>query len=170
MRRIAPLLLGFLVWIGCDDDSLNIVYRVPPEVEPIVQKFISEGKSRGLNLETDNLIVELTSPVENGGQFVCGVTFGEIIDIPQNRIEIDTQCLAWRHSDESREVLIYHELGHALLLRHHRTDKLPNNDFSSIMFGTRWNIDDFYIFDHTKRDYYIDELFDPTTPVPAWAE
>lgn len=173
MRKIIPLLLLFssFLWFSCDDETpIQIIYEVPDEVEPIVQKFIGEAKDHGIDLEVNNLIVELTTPVQNGGQFVCGVTFGEIINITQNRIELDTQCLAWRHSDVSREVLVYHELGHALLLRHHRTDKLPNFDFASMMFGSSWNIDDFYIFDLTKRDYYIDELFDPTTPVPAWAE
>ena len=170
MRLFIPLFLITFCFACNDDSATPIVYDVPNEVEPFVQKFIEEGKARGVNLSIDNLIVELTAPVENNGQFVCGVTYGEVIGLPQNRIEIDTQCLAWRHSEISQEVLIFHELGHAILLRQHRTDKLPNFDFASIMVSSTWNIDDFYIFDLTKRAYYIDELFDSNTPVPDWAE
>lgn len=169
--RIIILLILLSFCFSCNDEgNTPIIYDVPPEVEPFVQKFIEEGKARGVNLNIDNLIVELTAPVENNGVFVCGVTYGEVIGLPQNRIEIDTQCLAWRHSEVSQEVLVFHELGHAILLRQHRTDQLPNFDWSSIMVSSNWNIDDFYIFDLTKREYYIDELFDESTPTPDWAD
>ncbi|MGB0523784.1 MAG: hypothetical protein ACPGJS_12530 [Flammeovirgaceae bacterium] len=169
LPKLVPILF-LLTWsMACNDDQQTpIRYDVPDEVEPFVQKFIEEGKERGVDLVVDNLVVELTSPVENNGQFVCGVTFGPVINLPQNYIEIDTQCLAWRHSEVSREILVFHELGHALLLRPHRTDLLPNFDFASIMVSSTWNIDDFYTFDLTKREYYMDELFDPSTPVPDW--
>lgn len=170
MKKIVPLLLLFMVLGSCDDDSTDIIYNVPDEVQPFIDKFIEEATNRGQELKIDNLIVELTSPVENAGQFVCGVTYGEVVNLPQNLIQIDTQCLAWRHSELSKEVLVFHELGHAILLRQHRTDRLPNFDFASIMLSSSWNIDDFYVFDLTKREYYIDELFDPSTPVPDWGD
>ena len=172
MRKIIPLLFLISLLIGCGSDGYveAIIYDVPEEVQPYVDQFIAEAKAHGQEIVIDNLIIELTTPVENGGQFVCGVTYGEIIGQTQNRIVIDTECLAWRHSDRSREILVFHELGHAILFRNHRTDKLPNNDFASIMVGTTWNIDDFYIFDTEKRQYYIDELFDSSTPIPDWAE
>jgi len=170
MKKIITVLLLLVVLMSCDDEEDNLIYNVPTEVQPFVDAFVAEAAARGQTIETDNLIVELTAPVENGGQFVCGVTFGPIVNVAQNLVQIDTQCLAWRHSEISREVLMFHELGHALLLRHHRTDQLPNFDFASIMVSSTWNIDDFYIFDLTKREYYIDELFDPDTPIPEWAQ
>ena len=170
MKTIIPLLLLFTILFSCDDDAPAILYDVPEEVQPFVDKFIEEANNRGQTIEINNLIVELTSPVENAGQAVCGVTYGEVVNLPQNLVQIDTQCLAWRHSEVSKEVLIFHELGHAILLRQHRTDRLPNFDFASIMVSANWNIDDFYVFDLTKREYYIDELFDPSTPVPDWAD
>jgi len=68
-------------------------------------------------------------------------------------------------------VLVFHELGHAILLREsHRNDRFQSSDYASIMVSESWLLDDFYIQDLTKRAYYIDELFDPATPAPDWAE
>ena len=170
IKKIFPFLCLILSLSACDDEEMDIIYRVPDEVQPFVDQFLVEARNRGQDLKIDNLIVELTSPVENAGQSVCGVTYGEVVNLPQNLIQIDTQCLAWRHSEVSKEALIFHELGHAILFRQHRTDRLPNFDFASIMVSANWNIDDFHVFDLTKRDYYIDELFDASTPVPDWAE
>ncbi|MCS6832652.1 MAG: hypothetical protein NZ521_03675, partial [Flammeovirgaceae bacterium] len=88
----------------------------------------------------------------------------------QNIIRIDTQCLAWRYNDTSREVLIFHELGHAILLRFHDNSRLPNGAWKTLMTGTRWSIFDFYITEPSRRDYYIDELFNPNTPTPDWGQ
>lgn len=155
-----------------EPDSPTTVYQVPPSVEPYVQRFLLEAQKRGKNFQIDNLIVKLSDqPIEpTPGQYSCGITTGKITKQHQNIIRIDTQCLAWRYNDTSREVLIFHELGHAILLRFHDNSRLPNGAWKTLMTGTRWSIFDFYITEPSRRDYYIDELFNPNTPTPDWGQ
>ncbi len=63
---------------------------------------------------------------------------------------------------------MFHELGHMVLDRFHRDDRLPNNSYASLMVsrGTAG----FYVGNAAnRRTYYLDELFDEETPVPGWA-
>jgi hypothetical protein len=138
----------------------------------MVDLFVQEGSKRGKSLTINNLIIKLSDePIETSpNQFSCGITNGEITGEMQNIVQIDTQCLAWRYSEVSKEILIFHELGHAILLRHHDNSKLPNGDWKSMMTGTSWSIFDYYIFNPQKREYYLDELFNSSTPVPEWAK
>ncbi len=126
-----------------------------------------------MDLVIDNLIVELTTPVDIDSRPVCGKATGEVVGGRQNIVTLDIECQAWRNGGESREILVFHELGHAILkIPNHRDSNLPNGAFKSIMFGTSgWSVNSaFYINDLTKREYYLDELFDETTPVPDWAK
>ena len=76
------------------------------------------------------------------------------------------------------EVLIFHELGHCVLGRLHQNDYLPNGDPKSLMIQNE--LDQYAcVYDLSgdndcnnlfKREYYLDELFDPTTPTPDWAQ
>lgn len=61
---------------------------------------------------------------------------------------------------DRREALIYHELGHCLLGRHH-TKKLKNGRPISLMYPNDLsNKDQIYYLQHKKQ--YIDELFQVT--------
>lgn len=177
MKSILPIFLLLTFLVSCSDNSEELApirYEVPAEVEPLVQEFIAEAKKRGLNLVIDNLIVELTTPVTiNSTEPACGKATGEVVGGRQNIITLNIECQAWRNGGESREILVFHELGHAILkIRNHRDGILPNGAFKSILFGgSGWNVNSaFYINDLTKREYYLDELFDETTPVPDWAK
>ncbi|GAB4342688.1 MAG: hypothetical protein OHK0038_22630 [Flammeovirgaceae bacterium] len=166
------LVIGLVASCKDKNETEPIKYEVPAQVEPIVERFKEEALKRGKSLIINNLIVKLSNePIEpSPNQFSCGITFGEITGLKQNLIQIDTQCLAWRHSEVSKEILIFHELGHAILLRHHDDSKLPNGDWKTIMTGQNWSIFDYYIFNPEKRNYYLDELFNPATPIPDWAK
>jgi hypothetical protein len=69
-----------------------------------------------------------------------------------------------------KEDLIFHELGHGLLKRDHLNSTLENGDWKSIMCGgtkvnnRSWNIN----YRGIRRNYYIDELFNESTPAPAF--
>lgn len=174
MKKLLPLFLFLTLLSACSDDSDELTptkYEVPAEVEPFVQSFIAEAKKRNLDLVINNLIVELTTPVNIGSRPVCGKATGE--GGRQNVITLDIECQAWRNGGEAREILVFHELGHAILkIRDHRDSTLPNGAYKSILFGGEgWSVNSaFYINDLTKREYYLDELFDETTPVPDWAK
>lgn len=62
----------------------------------------------------------------------------------------------WQNAtDIEKEMLVFHELGHCVLLRGHRDDNDSWGHPNSVM---RWKVFDSWIYE-TNRDYYIEELF-----------
>ncbi len=159
-----------LIACSTEDEDFQPVYDVPIQFEPYVNAFFTLAQERGVDLEQHNLIIRFEDNLEVNNQPVCGTSEGPLNDEEQHLILIDEQCLAWRNSDESREILIFHELGHVYLERLHDDTVFPSGDYKSIMFGGNWNILKFYTQDQFKRDYYINELFNPLEPSPAWAD
>ncbi len=152
-------------------------YRVPAEVEPFVRAFREEALKRGKTVETDNLIVEFGP---TSGDEVCGQSILAAGKTP--RIVLNPGSLCWQGvSQEEKEGLVFHELGHCLLGRLHRTDQLPNGAFASLMNGRDVAVYAICQYDlsgtngvgcdkRPRRTYYVDELFDEKTPVPTWAK
>lgn len=174
MKHILIAIIALLGFISCDKEAptpaqSTIEQSIPIAVQPYVDKLVEQGRQRGYDIPTDNLIVELTGAVQSGNDFVCASTWGTVISQEQNLIRIDTQCVSWRYGGLEREILVIHELGHALLERFHREGRFPSGDWVSLM-SSDWNIGDFYALDPDKESYYFDELFDESTPVPDWAE
>ena len=64
---------------------------------------------------------------------------------------------------------MFHELGHAFLSRGHDNGKLPKGGWKSLMST---GMLDYYAVDSLsyKRNYYLDELFDISTPSPWWGK
>lgn len=149
-------------------------YSVPAEVEPYVQRFRDELQKRGQTGATDNLVIAFGQL--QGGDF-CGQCLLESGQTPRITLNADSNC--WRStSDNERECLIFHELGHCLLNRNHRTDRFPNKAYVSLM-----NPDDRAVYatcaypignddcdKRPRRNYYLDELIDPATPAPPWGK
>jgi hypothetical protein len=165
---MAAVMLVF--FSACKEESPTI-FLIPAEVNSYLERFKQEAQSRNVELETDNLIVYLSdSAIINNGNYVCGLANGTLTGELQNVIRIDTQCLAWRHSPEAREILLFHEFAHVFLERLHTDATLPNGEWKSIMTSQTWLVTDFYVNDPIKREYYLDELFDEMTEVPEWGK
>ncbi|MEM6804053.1 MAG: putative metallopeptidase [Bacteroidota bacterium] len=139
-------------------------YDVELEFQEYVDRFIAEAAARGQEIDfTDSgLSIQFRDAVskESGGVCYLG----------QHRIEIEK--FFWDDAnDAQREGLIFHELGHCELDRRHRNDLLPNGEWLSRMRGDpipdgqTVPVNTF----GTRREYYVDELFDRATPVPDWA-
>ncbi|GAB5522050.1 MAG: hypothetical protein RhofKO_43010 [Rhodothermales bacterium] len=144
------------------------------EVNRYVARFIDEAEERGFSLRDS--VEALTIHVEpylvfEGRQFCGYVPVDEERDVYTRDLYIGTNPTCWtRRSAEEREALVFHELGHAILDRFHTDTRLPNGDLASIMATATTDFDKLYDDDtRFKRDYYVDELFDPSTPVPDWA-
>lgn len=175
MRPAPFLFLTIVALLSCQRSQPEpepAQYSVPAEVEPYVQRFRDETKKRGQTLPTDNLIITF-GPTQ--GSDVCGQCLLESGKTP--RITISTDAYCWRSASENeRECLVFHELGHCLLNRGHRTERFPNNAYVSLM-----NPDDRAVYatcaypigndacdKRPRRDYYLDELVNPAAPTPVW--
>jgi hypothetical protein len=72
------------------------------------------------------------------------------------------------YTDMQKEVLMFHEIGHALLGRVHTNERLPDcSSFKSIM-----NENSLTVYTNSsieRREYYVDELLDAFAEYPSWA-
>lgn len=152
--------------LSCKDRSVK-VYEVPKEVQPYVSSFLAEAGKRGHRLVIDDLIVTykfnlLSSSTQAAG--LCRRRFGHT-----PMIFIDTTSPNWKASNYSREQLVFHELCHCILERGHNNDTLLNGNRASIMKPSGETI---YgpVLNEFKREYYIDEMFNPKVDPPIWAQ
>jgi len=157
---------GLLFFTSCKDSK---EYNVNSSFTEYLQRFESEGLTRGHTFDPQNngLIIEFANLKDNN----AGLTHYE----KPIRIEIDKTY--WNDisnsagADAMKEDLIFHELGHGLLNRDHLNSTLPNDDWKSIMCGgdkvnnRSWNIN----YRGIRRKYYVDELFNESTPVPDFS-
>lgn len=161
---ISVIFLSFFT--SCKDPN---EYRIDPAFADYLQRFENEAGARGrtFNLPADGLIIEFAKLKEG----TAGLTHYE------NPIRIEIDKTYWNAisgtagADLMKEDLIFHELGHGLLKRKHLNTTLENGDWKSIMCGgtkvndRSWNI----TYKGIRRNYYVDELFDESTPAPAFS-
>ncbi|SFE60721.1 hypothetical protein [Spirosoma endophyticum] len=175
---LALTLLAISTLIGCQRDSDSqpepVQYIVPAEVEPFIQVFRDEAQKRNNAVSTTNLII--TFGTTQSGD-VCGQCLLQSGKTP--RITLNNDAFCWQQASQyERECLIFHELGHCLLKREHKINRFPHGAFVSLMnpdnvdvYATcRYPIGGDECDKRPRRDYYIDELFDPSTPTPAWGK
>lgn len=156
-----PLLLLFVLFLfSCQKEKIQLV---PSEFEPYVDEFFHQAQLRGHDLYKEDFdfsitLEEIEEPFRAGECQFRG-----------NKITIDIQ--SWeRGSEEWREFIIAHELGHCLLDRRHRNVETTSNECYSLMRGARE--DDFEchpnLLSPIWKKYYYDELFDRATALPFW--
>jgi len=107
---------GFVVVMfissGCAFDQ-TIEYRIAPDLQKHVDQFYQEAQSRGIDLKHKNLIVEWGS-IWDDGRMGHSHKKGS-----QRIVTIDISFKA--ETETHKEVIIFHELGHALLGLNHTT-------------------------------------------------
>lgn len=177
MRTVPILKLVLLVAaFSCQSRSQPepVQYSVPAEVEPYVQAFQNEAQQRDQVVSTANLIITFGA---TQSEDVCGQCVLEAGKTPRIILNADEYC--WKAaSANERECLVFHELSHCLLKRGHKTERFPNGAFVSLMnpgdiavYATcRYPIGGDDCDKRPRRSYYINELFDPMTPTPAWGK
>ena len=176
-RLYITLLISWLLLLpACQsDERFAPKYQVPGELQLYIDTFLLEAGARGQTIEINNLIIEIdnTLPISTCG--VCNSL--ESPDETQKIIRLNPVCLELEQAQV--ETLIFHELGHCVLLRPHDESLLPNGDPRSMMVANNLDIYAPCIYaidgeddcDNTfKRSYYLDELFDESTPTPEWAD
>lgn len=174
MKRLLILLMLTMI-LSCEDNQESTIYRIDEELLPYLETFLAEARSHGLQVEAKNLIMEFA----NDAGEICGECSNPK-NSGQRKVTIVRNSLCWLDAPaQNREALVFHELGHCLLVRDHRDEKFPNGAVSSIMHSEYEGPYSPCIYDlggdkscdkTERRGYYVDELFDPSTPVPDWAD
>jgi len=143
-------------------------YSVDPAFTKYVQRFEQEAAKRGkdFKLQTEGLIIEFAK-LKNDQAGLCHY---------EKPIRIEVDSVYWKKistvagADMMKEDLLFHELGHGILGRKHLNTILENGDWKSMMCGgdkvdnRPWNIN----YRRMRRDYYVDELFNESTPTPLF--
>lgn len=157
------LLICLPMIFSCGTEEDKTEDFIEPELQKYVDVFFKEAERRGVEVDDNNLLV-IFSEIEDA----CGV--GNF-----RRVKIDPDC--WSGLTENRkESLMLHELGHAVLRRAHWNTVMPNGLAKSLMCGTGADYEkcggrDFYSsFLPRLKEFYLDELFDKNLIPPDWAE
>lgn len=153
MKRINLLILVacLLLIISCKKEDQSIIEA---DFQEYVDRFVSEADSRNIKINISKLKVSFSDTLK----YNCG--YGT-----PNDVVINLSC--WEsYTDLQKELLLFHELGHAILGRMHDNSQLPNGEFKTIM-STYVLV--YSEFTPEKRKYYLDEFFIPSTPSPDWA-
>jgi len=178
MKRLAPfIILLILAFNACKKEEVKeIPIRSPgfspvtpvidPELAPYIDSFKEEATKRGLNLPFTHLEAYIVENIANFSENVCGVGWYDYYITREPRIEIKESC--WKNlSVEERKVLVFHELGHAILERGHLDSRLHNGSGAkSIMCSSSCRGLSMFYDDWPLNDYYMDELFNVSTLSP----
>src|SRR6476661_4778499 len=109
MRKAGFVILLMLA-LTCKKKN-DFTYQVPQEFEPFVQKFITEGKSRGHDIIINNLIIQY----DNSGSFpYCAASNTVSSSNDAQKIITVNGHVCWQNNTQL-ETLIFHELGHCIL-------------------------------------------------------
>lgn len=155
IRTISFALLITLV--ACSKEQPLTLQKEYPGVEPALwsyfEKFEIEAADRGVNI--DLAAVGITGSIErihaHGTVGLCN----HRLDQP-NHVIIDMNF--WQSASESsKELIIFHELGHCYLGRGHKDQKNEDGTCASIMRSGQGGCVDFYT--NSNRDNYLDELY-----------
>jgi hypothetical protein len=115
------LVIFLLMLSGCNfvDDYY---YSVDPLVEPYVNKFYEEAAERGIDVDRTNLTVIVTPHIKS---FPSGAGMATT-EAGQRMVYIWDEVVEYYMEDcpECVENLVFHELGHSLLLKEHTSDTL----------------------------------------------
>lgn len=150
---IVMAVVGPLLTFSCQEENDRAF--IDPELTEYVDTFVEEAGLRGRTFYSADIEAKFGTISQ-----LCG--YGS----PNPpRVSIDRDC--WdAMPDMPRELLMFHELGHAVLGRSHDLTKLPNGDFASIMCPDPQILYNEYTIE--KRAYYLDELFNTISNLPQW--
>lgn len=153
------MLLGLisLLTMGCAVGEPAYILNIDEELKPYLDVFVSEGRSRGRNINIENLVMIFSKLPEKDGNMTLGqCVYGVNGNTPI--IRIDTEFWKWA-APETREQVLFHEFGHCVLDRRGHIDDsttvegeiVPRSIMSTMLFS------DYYY--RKFRKYYVDELF-----------
>lgn len=169
LRQITLLSLAACALLFAACNNLPKDQYIDAEFKPYTDRFFSYARQYGLDVEKYGLHIEFADL----GNDRAGQCF---MDSRPVYIQIDRDY--WynviediSNSEDVREDLIFHEMGHGFLNRGHTNGVLDNSDWQSIMCGDELphgrssNIN----YRGFRKEYYIDELFNAPVDKPSWS-
>ncbi len=163
---IAFLFSIAILGVNCSSEPPEII--VDPEFQTYVDRFIIEAEERGQTIDFSDTGLKLefgTVPSESAG--VCSEIGGAMHG--SHEIRIDREY--WNElNDPQKERLVFHELGHCELERPHDNQIFSSGDWKSIMRGNPLPAGRTALVNYSgsRKKYYLDELFNSSTPLPSW--
>lgn len=159
------LVMLLLLALACtkEETARKAEVNIPPVVQPYIDRFVSEAAERDQFIDLTDFGLDITFQQDLEDTLAAFCNNGSIVI---NQKYWDTR------SDLTREAMIFHELGHCILNRAHLNTILPNDEWSSIMRGDPLprGRSSSINFSGTRRQYYIDELFNLQTAEPSWVK
>ena len=127
---------------------------------PFFERFEIEAAAQ--NLDIDLIQTETTGVIEEIDEEnvagLCSYSSNRLGHIVENHVTIDLEF--WnRFSDNVKEMIVFHELGHCVLGQDHREGQFTNGQCTSIMRSGTLPCRDAY--NAANKDYYLGELFHP---------
>lgn len=168
MKQTILMLFLSLLIIRCSDDNGGEII-INPAFNSYVDSFIESGRVRGIDIDFSDTGLSIQfGEVDDQAAAECS-ELGSAFD-GSHRIIISEEY--WNQIDDlEREVIIFHELGHCELGRIHDGQIFSNGDWKSIMRGFPISQKEPAVyFLGTRKNYYLDELFNPSLPFPDWKD
>ena len=117
--------------------------------EDYVSRFESASQQAGHAVTVSALVIDFD---DTGKVDLAQCETGNLFSTPHIRINQNRWSFL---NEDQREELLFHEMGHCVLDRLHRTDRLADGSPASIMFPTILQTATY----QQNRDYYLQELF-----------
>lgn len=145
MRYLNLILVLLLTACGKASEEVNKLRLeyVEEELKPYVISFYLEGLKRNKEVNVEGIKASVKTVTNKYGERVVGVCF-----MGQKSLEVDKEYWSYASYNE-KENLMFHELGHCLLLRNH------SESYNSIMYSTMLS-SNFY---EDNRVQLLNELF-----------
>lgn len=173
MKKLYPYIALVLTWSllwACstedpiDQDILSLNATGDEELLEFLREFEQEAKTRGVTLPDEAISVAFVSDLEGD----CTKVFSNFRNTTSKRIEVEQSDECWSGKTSlQQETVMFREFGYTLLNRPYADLTFPFGYPRTIMCSGCNEINTYY--HPNMRDYYLDELFDPSTPLPEWA-
>ena len=166
----AIFILSFIILTSCGQHRVT----QDPTLVPYTQKFMSEGRERGVRTSISDVSIKYGN-LKPGIIGVCTTEytwdFFKFKKVPfKKTVKVDANWWSTA-SEESKEQLMSHELGHCSLDQDHRESYFRLSRGSQMIYKSIMNpshINPTVYSDY--QEYYYDELFNPkTNPVQTFA-
>lgn len=169
MKKIVPFSLLTIVFTLTTCKN-SILYQVDATLEPYLNLFLQEAEKRNLHfdVEEDGLLLQFAD-LDEPTIGLCTYSDPLLVQID---LEYWNEVKQYDNCEDLRQNVVFHELAHGLLNRMHDNKTLENAEWGSLMCGGEevdsrsWQVN----FSGERREYYLNELFKPSTAHPQWGK